>query len=390
MKITVSVFGRYHAFDLAQQLYKRGYLSKLITSYPKFLTREYEIPDYKVKSIFLCEITRRGWSTCAQVTKTKYNPQFLLHEFFDRSANSHIPIDTDIFIGWSSFSERGFIKAKQNGATVVVERGSAHIEYQRDILEEEYLMHNAQADLPDQRIVEKEKREYELADYICLPSRFAKSTFLEKKFLDSKLITIPYGVNLENFYLTTRPDDKFRIIYVGAMTLQKGVHYLLRAFTELNLPNAELWLVGAKTLEIEPFFAKYSDHFVYFGHVRQAELPSYYAKCSLFTICSVQDGLAMVQMQAMACGLPVICTSNVGGEELITNGQEGFVIPIRDLDSLKNRIIFFYENRDACIEMGIAARNRVAEGFSWDTYGDRIAETYENIYRSKYANQNSN
>ena len=87
----------------------------------------------------------------------------------------------------------------------------------------------------------------------------------------------------------------------------------------------------------------------------------------------------MVQAQAMASGLPIICTTNTGGEDLIQEGRNGFVIPIRDRNALKNKILFFFENRRACNEMGIAAKERVQDTFSWNNYGENIINEYQRV-----------
>ena len=67
----------------------------------------------------------------------------------------------------------------------------------------------------------------------------------------------------------------------------------------------------------------------------------------------------MVQAQAMACGLPVICTTNTGGADLVREGRDGFILPIRDVEAIKEKILYFYENPEACTAMGESARSRV-------------------------------
>lgn len=79
----------------------------------------------------------------------------------------------------------------------------------------------------------------------------------------------------------------------------------------------------------------------------------------------------MVQAQAMACALPVICTTNTGGEDVIEDGVEGFVIPIRSVEKIKEKISWLYSNRDACKKMGINARAKIINGYTWDDYGQR-------------------
>ena len=91
----------------------------------------------------------------------------------------------------------------------------------------------------------------------------------------------------------------------------------------------------------------------------------------------------MVIIQAMACGLPVICTTNTGGEDIVRSGKEGFIIPIRDTDALKEKILYLYENSEICKEMGQLAKERVSEGFTWDDYGDRIIAKFHDVLKGK-------
>ena len=83
MQVTISVGGRFHAFYLAQQLLKRGYLKSLITSYPKFEVTKYGIPKGKVSSVIMKELMDKIWYRIPAVIKYFCNPQYLIHEVFD-------------------------------------------------------------------------------------------------------------------------------------------------------------------------------------------------------------------------------------------------------------------------------------------------------------------
>ena len=104
------------------------------------------------------------------------------------------------------------------------------------------------------KIIDKEKKEYDLSDYICVPSEFSKKSFLKKGHSEKKIIKIPYGVDLNNFFLPNKKknNDQFNIICVGSISVRKGVIYLIKAFNELNLKNSKLILIG----EIEKGFKK--------------------------------------------------------------------------------------------------------------------------------------
>ena len=94
--------------------------------------------------------------------------------------------------------------------------------------------------------------------------------------------------------------------------------------------------------------------------------------------------MAMVQLQAMACGLPLICSTNTGGDDLITkDGEEGFVIPIKNVEAIKEKILYLYNNQDIAKEMGQKAKKRMESGFTWEDYGNRYIKNLEEIYATK-------
>lgn len=381
MKAVISVGGKFHAFYLAKELYQRNALERIITSYPKFEAVKSGIPRDKITSILTKEILDRGWRKLPFFIRKSFNPTLLISDIFDKLASRKI-VPADIFAGWSSFSLNSLRRAKKMGMAAVLDHGSAHIKYHDKILKEERDAWNVplgKMRMAHPGIVEKEIKEYEEADYVFIPSSFVKKTFLEAGIPEKKIIMVPYGVNLEEFKPGEKKDDVFRVVYAGGMTLQKGVHYLLQAFSELNLPNSELVLIGGTSEEIKPFFEKYEGKFKYIPPVPQSELAGHYAQSSVFVLNSIQDGFGMVIIQAMACGLPVIATENTGGPDIIENGKQGFVIPIRDVKALKEKLAYLRENQEEAEKMGESAMKKVSSGFSWGDYGSRMTEEYRKI-----------
>lgn len=382
MKVTISVMGRFHLFNLAQQLFKKNYLHQLITSYPKFEVVKYGIPRDKTSSVLIKEIIERSWRMLPEFLKGIYNPQYFIHEIFDILASSCLREGADIVVGGLHILR----KAKKFGAITIAERGSSHIVYQNKILKEEYEKFGVKIKpfmLPHPKVIEDDVKAYEEADYISVPSSFVKKTFLENCISENKLIQVPYGVDLSIFKQIPKKDSIFRIVFAGGMSLRKGVHYLLQAFAELNLPNSELMLIGAMNDEIKPFFKKYEGKFNYIGKKPQNELYQYYSQGSVFIIVSIEEGLALVQAQAMACGLPIIATTNTGAEDIVRDGIDGFIIPIRDVVALKEKILYFFNNSNIRDKMGKSAKQRVVTGFTWDDYGERMINAYERILKIK-------
>jgi glycosyltransferase involved in cell wall biosynthesis len=384
VKVTISVLGRFWLFYLAKQLQDRNFLGKLITSYPKFEAAKYGINPANINSLLIHEIHNRGWRKISRFTESFFNPQYMIFELFDRHASRYITNQCDIFDGLSGCCLHSLRRARRLGAKIVVDRGSSHMLYQKKILEEEYGRFGLRQEVVHPKVVERELTEYREADFIAIPSSFVKKTFVQQGIPEAKLIQAHYGVDLTNFYPIPKQDKIFRIIHCGAISIRKGIPYLLQAFAQLKLKDAELWLIGGLTEEIKPFLAQFaSPAIVHLGPFPEMDLYRYYSQGSVFCLASVEEGFGMVQAQAMACGLPVICTANTGAADMIRDGVNGFVVPIRDVTALKEKILYFYENPGACREMGEVARRSVQAGFSWSDYGKTMVAAYQRILSSQ-------
>lgn len=383
MNVTVSVFGRFHAFDLARELHRRGHLHALITSYPRFAVARWSVPDERVRSLWPVEVARRAARRCPSVVLETLGANGRLHGLYERLAATRISEQTDVFVGWSNTAEAGIRRARELGAVAIVERCSSHIQTQRDILRDEFGRHGVAPVLPSDRFVEKELREYDGADVVAVPSAFVENSFVERGFPRSRILRIPYGVNPERFHPVPRDDDVFRVVFAGQMAHRKGVHYLLEAWRELSLPESELLLLGPVRAEFEPWMREYAGTYRHPGNLPQDQLSRWYSQGTVFVLPSVEEGMAYVQLQAMACGLPLICTPNTGGEDLIEEGEHGFVIPIRDVNALQERILWCYDHQEECRAMGRKARQRIVDEFTWRDYGRRVVDAYSKILRGE-------
>lgn len=381
MNVSISISGRFHAFDLAWQLQQHGFLRTLITSYPKFKVREWHIDPARIQTVITHELLCRGWRKLASRLHLRAQPDSFFLQRFDRIAAGRIPEDTDIAVAWSSAALRVLQRAQALGTKAILERNSTHIGFQKDILIDEYSRVGLRPQVPDSILIEREIEEYETADCICVPSTFAYRSFIDYGVPAAKVFTVTFGVDHHSFYPVAKRDSTFRVIHRGSLSIRKGVHYLLQAFHELRLKDAELWLVGPMANEITPFLNRYGGPNVHVrGTFPQAELYQEYSQGSVFTIASIEEGFAMVISQAMACGLPVVCTTNTTGDDIVRNGVDGYVIPVRDVKALKERIALLHSDRERCRAMGESARQRILGGFTWDHYGERMARQYSRIH----------
>ena len=156
---------------------------------------------------------------------------------------------------WYSRAKNTFEKNKDK--ILVLERGSSHIQFQDEILKKAYNEINIPYKQIDKRLIEKELQEYQIANYISVPSKFAKDSFLTKNISKDKLIQVPLGVNLNDFYKFKKKEknNNLRIIYVGQLSVRKGIIYLLEAFDQLsnnkNYKNIELICIGEIHFELK-------------------------------------------------------------------------------------------------------------------------------------------
>jgi glycosyltransferase involved in cell wall biosynthesis len=381
--------GRFHAFDLAGELERRGHLHQLVTSYPRFFAARFGIPRSRVSSVLSNELLRRAFERLPARLRGGADRDAALHDHSARRAARRLRSGADLLVAWSGSALPALRRARELGMATVVERGSTHIAWQTDLLRAEYARFDLRPRAASAEMVARELAEYAEADAIAVPSRFARATFVERGIPEQRVLCLPYGVSLASFAPPEGPEEPvFRVIHCGRVDLRKGCHYLLEAFHGLRLPGAELWLVGPVAPEMGLFRRRYaSPAIVFHGPRTQAELARLYGRASVFCLASLEEGMAMVIPQAMACGLPVIATTHTGAAELVRDGVEGFLVAIRDVAALRRRILELYEDPELRRAMGRAARARVRDGFTWDEYGERVVAAYRGVLARRRAPQ---
>jgi glycosyltransferase involved in cell wall biosynthesis len=383
MKVIVSCLGKFHAFALAEQLNRHKSLAGLFTAYAyqknvafrrlaKRIDKE-DIPAELIHTNIPLAFLMKGVPR-----------DFLWNDWYDRWVASQLKKRNDykVFIGWSGMSLHAIRQAKKNGKLTILERGSSHILYQDRMLHEEYNKFGIDFHI-NKKVIEKELQEYEEADFVSVPSQFVKNSFLEYGIDEKKLFHNPYGTSAyfksqnENTISLSR---KFRILYLGGLTIQKGLIYLFEAIHQLNLPkdSFEVWFIGSIAGEMKSTIDKYNQHnWRFFGHINHYDLQQYLSVCDIAVQPSLQEGLSMVIPQCLSSGVPVIATTNTGGQDIIEEGVNGFIIPIRSPAHMKEKIEYLFHNPDILNKMKDATQTH--KDLSWDAYGDRYVDFLKKI-----------
>jgi glycosyltransferase involved in cell wall biosynthesis len=200
---------------------------------------------------------------------------------------------------------------------------------------------------------------------------------VDRGFTAEKVVQVPFGADLSMFQPQRKLDAVFRVLFVGAVSLQKGVPYLLDAVRRIGAKREiQLWLVGPIADDMRLLLKQHAHLFEYKGVIARRSLAWYYSQASVLVLPSIQEGMALVQAQALACGVPIIGTEHSGAADLITDGVEGFVVPIRDADAIAERLVTLQEEPALRESMAAAALQRLRTIGGWDTYADCMCRHY--------------
>jgi glycosyltransferase involved in cell wall biosynthesis len=277
----------------------------------------------------------------------------------------------DVFIGMSGVAvESARVARERFGAKLYIERGSRHISSQKAILEELRSRGFASETVPDW-IEERELEGYALADRIVVPSLHVEQSFKDQGVPARQLFRNPYGVDLSQFAPTAAPAGvPPTVLFVGAWSYRKGVDVLVEAWRQLG--HVRLMHVGAVVDAPLPG----GPNFKHVDAVPQSRLREYYAQAHVFALASREEGLALVQAQALACGLPLVCTDRTGGEDLqqlLADQSIVRVVSSDDADALASGIrAMLVRNRDLNGERRLSGSDR--EHLGWAAYGARYAQ----------------
>jgi len=383
MKIALSTPGKFHTFDLARELYARNALAAVFTGYPSFKLKNENVPQEMIRTFPWLQSSYMAfpWKQHLPLSVTQQWEHLTATTFGNWVAKS-LP-ECDAYVGLSGSSLPAGKKAHQQGVAYICDRGSAHIRVQDQLLREEHTLWDMPFAGIDPRTIEREETEYAEADLITVPSIFAYRSFIEQGISAEKLRLLPYGVNVSRFQPVEEPaTDRFDVLFVGAMSLQKGIQYLVQAYQKINHPNKSLTFVGAPSEELIQMLKMrnlWPEDAKVLGHAPQTELKHIMSCSHVLVLPSVQDGFGMVMAQAMACACPVIASRNTGGEDLLTDGDEGYIVPIRDVNALAERLQQLADKPEQRAAMAKRALTRVQRLGGWHSYGENAMAIYAEV-----------
>ncbi|MFH1586200.1 MAG: glycosyltransferase family 4 protein [archaeon] len=203
----------------------------------------------------------------------------------------------------------------------------------------------------------------------------------EAEMIKEDIKIIPNGVD-SSFYkkIKTKRDKKFVILYVGRLSIVKGLDYLLKAFSKLDKKNAQLVLVGGGDQEehLKTLANKLgiNNRVKFLGILDKKQLVKIYNSSGVFVLPSLKEGMSNTLLEAMSCSLPAIVTNTGGASELIKGN--GFVVESKDSQELFESMKKLYSNKVLRDKMGKKSRV-IAENMDWGNVGDKYLRLYHEL-----------
>jgi alpha-maltose-1-phosphate synthase len=306
-KFIIATTSRFHVLNLASELIAIGHEVEFFSVIPKFRAKKFGLPVSNLRSLFwytfpflILEKLFKG--------RTRQKIQRLLAVYCDFLVQRKLS-KCDFFIGMSGMFSASQSHAKLHfNAVTICERGSTHALHQISVLKS---LQSSETSL--EATIAAELSDYICYDKISIPSKQVATTFLEKGIAESKLIINPYGVDLTSFkpfISTDRPEKRTNGIFVGRWGLRKGADIIQKIVEYSDITISHVGPVDDFPIDID------NPRFMSFGAIDQQLLPKYYNAADFALLLSREEGLALVQAQALACGLPLLCSQFTGGQDL--------------------------------------------------------------------------
>lgn len=201
------------------------------------------------------------------------------------------------------------------------------------------------------------------------------------------ILMVPNAVN-NTFFVTADErrskckGDMIHLLTVGRFSPQKGLDLLLRAIHRLPV-HVALWIVGdgplRTELETQAATLNIQDRVTFFGWQEEAAVKEFYRKADLFVLSSLDEGMPLVVLEAMAMGLPIVATDVSGTQELVRSGENGYLVPVKDVDALTSTLFQAICNPEALARMSERSR-AIAAQYTWPA----VAEAYLALVQEAY------
>lgn len=289
--------------------------------------------------------------------------------------------EPDSVVGMFSAVFRTFKVIKKRGGLAIYNFVNSHPTYHNRYLRELAGITGDHHELIPSWVASKVEKELEIADLILVPSQFVAKQLLEIGLSQDKVAVEPYGVDLAAFHPANKLDTKWclerssrnknlRCLYVGQISHRKGITVLMETARRcMHLP-VQFTLIGP--IVSRELLDRIRRNVSYQGAVFHGGVPEAMRKADVLILPSLEDACALVVIEAMASGLPVITTTQNGSGEIISHVKDGIIVPPGDVSTLVEAVEQLVEDPAWRKEMGERAREKVESSYSWRDYGNKV------------------
>lgn len=217
-----------------------------------------------------------------------------------------------------------------------------------------------------------------LADHVCVASSYTRQTLTDSGLDPAKISLVPYGVNTAQFSPGNRTDPghgPLRIVWVGSLVQRKGLSYALDAVARFSPREVNFVVCGRGFADLEIIRRHGSPNVEIKTGLDTNQIIEELRRADLFLLPSLAEGFAHSIVEAMSCGVPVITTAHTCGRDLIQEGVNGYIVPIRDADAIAQKLEDILNHRDVLDALGREAR-RTALTLTWDRFRKEIRAVY--------------
>ena len=367
MRIAIATAGLFHVLDLARELAELGHDVRFYSYVPRKRARRFGLPRNCHVALLPFAAPIVAWQYLAPRLLSRLRER-LLYAVLNAVVILRLqPCDVFICMSGIYLEAARYAKGRYKSA-IWLHRGSQHI-----LAQDEILAAIPGAERPTEHTIRRECEGYALADRVVIPSRHVQQSFLRDPNAYEKLFLNPYGVDIRMFPERPRspPHTPIISLFVGIWCLRKGCDLLLEAIRSSG---------GIRLIHVGSIgdldFPTSDERFVHLNHVNQDALTDHYAAADLVVLPSREDGFGVVLSQALATGLPIICTDRTGGADLAQNpalAERVTVVKAGDIGALTAALIAW---RDRLATGEVPARLCEADRqlLSWKGYGRRHHE----------------
>jgi colanic acid/amylovoran biosynthesis glycosyltransferase len=231
------------------------------------------------------------------------------------------------------------------------------------------------------------------ADLLMPISKLWQQKLIELGGDEKKIVVHHMGIDCRRFIFQVRkPSDRtVRILTIARLVEKKGVEYGIRAIAKLGqkFPNLEYQIVGDGPLKqnLQELIQELQigNNVKLLGWKQQQEIAEILAQTHIFMAPSVTsqdgdgEGIPVVLMEAMACGMPIVSTMHSGIPELVEHGVSGFLVAERDVDALAEKLSYLIQNPETWEKIGAAGRAYVEKYYNISRLNEQLVDTYRQL-----------